>query len=282
MGGPPPVRPPQENLLVVARDRRVLVVVPAFNEQDTVADVIRDVNAAVPYADVVVVDDASTDATRARALAAGATVLSLPFNLGVGGAMRAGFRYALRGGYDRVVQIDGDRQHDATCIERLLDALEGCDVVVGTRFGGEREYAVSAARGLAMRLLSRTLSRWAGTPLTDTTSGFRGCNARALVLFARHYPAEYLGDTVESLVMAIRCGLTVREVPVTMHERGGGRPSQRPWTAAVYLLRAIVALLLARVRRWDVPPDPDPAAEPERGAPGLPMTAERPYARAAR
>lgn len=230
---------------------RVLVVIPAFNEQTTLAGVVAEVRAALPSADVLVVDDCSTDRTRAVALAAAVQVLTLPINLGVGGAMRAGFRYALRYGYDAVLQVDGDGQHDPQDAPRLIAALADADLVIGARFAGTGDYDVRGPRRWAMRLLAGTLSRVTGTRLTDATSGFRVCNARTLELFARHYPAEYLGDTVETLVIVARAGLTVAQVPVTMRDRAGGQPSQSPVRAAVYLLRVCLALVLGRIRRYD-------------------------------
>ena len=230
---------------------RVLVVVPAWNEQEALPGTIADIRACAPHVDVLVVDDGSTDATAEVARAAGAEVCSLPFNLGVGGAMRTGYRYGLRHGYDVVAQLDADGQHDARYLDTLVAGLDEADLVIGARFAGEGEkYAVSFARGLAMRLLAVTLSRMARTRLTDATSGYRVANRRAVRLFAAHYPAEYLGDTVESTVIAIRSGCTVRQVPVEMRQRQGGTPSQSPVRAAIYLFRAVVALSLALVRRW--------------------------------
>lgn len=238
---------------------RTLVVVPAWNEQEALPATIRDIRAQAPGVDVLVVDDGSTDATAEVARAAGAAVAQLPYNLGVGGAMRTGYRWGLRHGYDVVVQLDADGQHDARYLARLVDSLGhgqpggGADLVIGARFAGEGEkYDVSFIRGLAMKLLAGTLSRMARTRLTDVTSGYRVANRRAVRLFAAHYPAEYLGDTVESTVIAIRSGCTVAQVPVEMRQRQGGTPSQSPVKAAIYLFRAVVALALALVRRWDV------------------------------
>ena len=220
----------------------VLVVVPAWNEEGAIAATIADIRATAD-ADVLVVDDGSTDRTAIVAAAAGAQVCSLPYNLGVGGAMRTGYRYAVRSGYDVVVQIDADGQHDPRYLPQLLAALrtggrDGADLVVGARFAGEGSpYQASLPRRMAMRLLATVLSRLARTKLTDVTSGYRVANRRAAELFAGHYPAEYLGDTVESMVIALRAGCTVTQVPVEMRARQAGtraRPrSRRPssWAA---------------------------------------------------
>jgi glycosyltransferase involved in cell wall biosynthesis len=229
---------------------RVLAVVPAFNEEESVGRTIEELTSVNPDVDVLVVDDGSGDHTARVARRAGAIVCQLPYNLGVGGAMRAGYRYALRHSYDIAVQVDADGQHDPTYLKALIDELDTADIVVGARFAGEGDYRARGPRRWAMRLLAYTLTRLAHHPLTDVTSGFRAANRRAIGIFADHYPAEYLGDTVESLVIAIRSGCTVRQVPVSMRIRAGGRASQTPGRAAIYLLRAVVALGLALVRRW--------------------------------
>ena len=226
----------------------LMVVLPALNEQDSVARVVREVLAAQPTATVLVVDDGSTDATAARASSAGALVMRLPFNLGVGGAMRAAYRYARECGYSFVVQVDADGQHDPSEIDALL-AVSGADVVIGSRFAGKGDYAVRGPRRWAMRLLSVALSGIVGTSVSDPTSGFRLVNRRALSLFAEHYPEEYLGDTVEALVLAHRAGLTIKQVPVAMRVRETGTASTNPVRSAVYLVRVVVAVGLALIRR---------------------------------
>ncbi|MDT7551714.1 MAG: hypothetical protein QOI16_250 [Pseudonocardiales bacterium] len=226
----------------------LLVVLPALNEQDSVARVVHEIRAAQPDAAVLVVDDGSTDATASRAAAAGALVMRLPFNLGVGGAMRAGYRYAHERGFAAVVQVDADGQHDAAEIAHLL-AIADADVVIGSRFAGRGDYAVRGPRRWAMRLLSAGLTSIVGTSVTDPTSGFRLVHRQAIALFAEHYPEEYLGDTVEALVVAHRSGLRIKQVPVAMRARESGRASTNPVRSAVYLLRVVVAVGLAMVRR---------------------------------
>ena len=229
---------------------RVLVVVPALNEARSVGGVVARVYAALDGVDVLVVDDGSTDRTASMARAAGALVVSLHYNLGVGGAMRTGFRYAERCGYDAVVQIDADGQHDPAFLPDVLAGLQDAEVVIGARFAGLGDYAVSGPRSWAMGSLSRVVGRVVGARLTDVTSGFRAADRRAVRVFARHYPAEYLGDTVESLVIAHRSGLRITQVPVAMRVREHGVPSQRVVGSVLYLGRASVALGLALVRRW--------------------------------
>ncbi|WP_438855331.1 glycosyltransferase family 2 protein [Agromyces sp. M3QZ16-3] len=234
---------------MLPRPLGTLIVLPAFNEEASVGAVLAEIRRVLPGTPCLVVDDGSTDATAERAAAGGATVLRLPFNLGVGGAMRAGFRYALAEGFHTVVQLDADGQHDPAEVPELLAALDdGTDIAIGARFAGKGAYEARGPRRWAMLVLSGVISRISRTKLTDTTSGFKANGPRAIALFAEHFPAEYLGDTVEALVIAARAGLRIRQVPVAMRPRQGGAPSHRPLKAAVYLIRAFVALGFALVR----------------------------------
>lgn len=228
---------------------RLLVVLPAWNEEHAVGNVVREVRAAQPAAVILVVDDGSTDRTAEHAHEAGARVLQLPFNLGVGGAMRAAFRLADREGFDALVQVDADGQHNPADIDRIRAKLDEADLVIGARFAGVGDYRVRGPRWWAMRLMSSVLSWVAKTKLTDTTSGFKMANRRAIRLFASTYPEEYLGDTIESLVVAARAGLRIAQVPVAMRARQAGEASTSPLRSAVYLSRAMLALGLALVRR---------------------------------
>lgn len=229
--------------------KRVLVVLPAWNEASCIADVVREVRGELPGVGVLVVDDGSTDETCAAALNAGATVAQLPYNLGVGGAMRAGYRYGFEHDYDIVVQVDADGQHDPRYVPKLVDALDEADFVIGARFAGEGDYTVRGPRRWAMTMLSMVLSRLGRTRLTDTTSGFRAANRRTIELLAHWYPVEYLGDTIEVLVRLLRNGYQVRQVPVTMRHRIAGTPSHSSIKSTLYLGRAFFVLLLSMVRR---------------------------------
>ena len=158
--------------------------------------------------------------------------------------MRTAFLHAARNRYDAMVQVDADGQHEPAELDGLLAGLDEADIVVGTRFHPNSTYHVRGPRRWAMRMLSFALSRMAGSPISDSTSGFRSAGPRAIALFAVDYPAEYLGDTVGSLTIAIRHGLVVREAPVTMYFREYGRPSKNAIWSTLYLGRSMLALLV--------------------------------------
>lgn len=227
----------------------VLVIVPAWNEERNVGNTVHEILATGRDYHVAVIDDGSVDGTSRVARDAGAIVLTLPFNLGVGGAMRTGFTYAQRKGYRRAIQVDADGQHNPSDIERVLEGLEHADISIGARFSDVGNYKVRGPRRWAMVVLAGIVSRVAHTRLTDVTSGFRAANARAIDQYVRYYPAEYLGDTLDSLVVACHAGLTVAQVPVAMRPRVHGSPSQGPIGSTVYLGRSVLALGLALLRR---------------------------------
>lgn len=236
----------------------VLVIVPAFNEEESVAEVVEGLRAA-GYP-VLVIDDGSTDGTRKAAIRAGATVVSLAENSGVGAALQAGFRWAVAHGYHRAVQCDADGQHLVHEVATLVKASPSktySSLVIGSRFttrGARRDLPLP--RRLAMGSLSALASRQAGLPLTDASSGFRLIQGDLLELFSRAYPAEYLGDTVEAIAIASRSGALVREVAVTMAERRHGTSSASSLAAIWYVLRVGIAIGLGADsrRRYLGPP----------------------------
>lgn len=228
-------------------DRRrrstTLIIIPAKDEQEALPSVLANLAATVPDLDVVVIDDGSTDATAAVARAGGAAVLSLPFNLGIGGALRTGFRYAVREGYERGVQFDADGQHDSTQIAALLAALDdGADMVIGNRFGGQSHtYELGRVRAGAMGLMRFVVRQFSGQRFTDTSSGFRGFSRDVLELFAREYPAEYM-ESVEALLLASAEGFRVDEVPIQMHNRELGQASNQRLKLIYHYLRLLLVI----------------------------------------
>jgi glycosyltransferase involved in cell wall biosynthesis len=258
-------------------EQRLLVAIPALNEAAVVDSVVREVLRVVPSGSaVVVVDDGSTDGTASVASRAGAMVVSMPYNVGVGGAMRAAFLFAVRNGYSLVAQVDADGQHDASQLPALLARLGEHDVVIGARFAGVGSYDVRGPRRWAMSVLAAALSRITGTRLTDVTSGFRVAGPRAVRLFAFEYPSEYLGDTVESLVIAHRAGLSVSQIGVEMRPRQAGVPSQGRLRSTIYLARAVLMLVLALVRDRPETPPTDHEAGAQGGPPRLSNAVQQP------
>lgn len=221
---------------------RSIAIIPAYNEAGALPGVLAELRSVVPGMDVVVVSDGSCDATASVARAAGVHVVELPFNLGIGGALQTGFRFASRAGYGRAVQFDADGQHDATQIGRLLDALDGgADLVIGNRFA-EDTYHVGLTRSRAMGLLRTGVRVLSGRRFADTSSGFRGFSAPMLAFFAETYPSEYM-DSVEALLLAIRGGFAVVEVPAAMRVRQAGEASNRNLLLAYHFVRLGVVML---------------------------------------
>lgn len=234
-------------------NRDVLVVVPAFNEAATIARVVASARAA--GFEVLVVNDGSTDDTSALARSAGAVVINLPFNMGVGAALRCGFKYATRHGYSTVVQCDGDGQHPVEHITALIEAAteSGAHMVIGSRFadGAGSSMVLHPIRRLAMWTLSTSASRATGTKITDASSGFRVIRGELLRQLALNLPTYYLGDTYEAVIAAGRAGYVVREIPAPLSERTHGRSSAGTLRATKLTARAFVTAALHIHRRLD-------------------------------
>jgi hypothetical protein len=230
-----------------------IAIVPALNEEATVGRVIGEIQEFDPGFDIVVVDDGSTDRTAGIAADRGAHVVRLPFNLGIGGAMQTGFRFAFEHGYDVAVQIDGDGQHDPSQLHAILaPVLAGeTDLCVGSRFTGQGEYRSSFARRIGIKIFARVVSAVVGQKVTDTTSGFRAVNRRGIALFASDYPHDY--PEVESTVMLVKHKLRLREVPVEMRERGGGSSSITAVRSVYYMTKVLLAIFVGLFRRYAVP-----------------------------
>jgi glycosyltransferase involved in cell wall biosynthesis len=226
-----------------------LAVVPAYNEGATVGRVVRAIHDKAPGFDVVVIDDGSTDATADAAAAAGAKVIRHPFNLGIGGAVQSGFTYALENGYERLVQVDGDGQHDPgeiAKLESVMDSDRSVDMVCGSRFLAKLQYAAPISRRTGIHIFAFLLSRIVGQRVTDPTSGFRLYNRRGIALFARDYPHDY--PEVEAVLMVHFHRLSMREVPVRMFQRGGGVSSISSGKSVYYMIKVLLAIFVGLVR----------------------------------
>jgi glycosyltransferase involved in cell wall biosynthesis len=222
---------------------------------------VRALGVHAPDWDVIVVDDGSTDDTAELATGAGAHVVRHPFNLGIGGAVQSGFRFALEHDYDLMVQVDGDGQHDARQIGSLIDVCASdsrLDMVCGSRFlSADHHYPAPISRRTGIHLFAFLLSRIVGQPISDPTSGFRLYTRRAIALFARDYPHDY--PEVEAVLMLHHHRLTMREVPVRMYERGGGISSIRSGKSVYYMIKVLLAIGVGLARRRPIPNPGDAA-----------------------
>jgi hypothetical protein len=236
----------------VAALRRIAIV-PALNEETSIAGVIAEIRAADPGFEVIVVDDGSTDRTAQVASAAGAHVVRHPYNLGIGGAVQTGLQYARDHGFDVAVQVDGDAQHDPSEIDKLLEPIiEGrADLVVGSRFLDERYYHPPMARLIGIKLFAALVSLIVRQRVTDTTSGFRAVNRRGIVLFAADYPHDY--PEVEATVLVSKHRLRLTEVPVRMRIRTTGASSITFRMSVYYMIKVTLALFVGLFRRYSTP-----------------------------
>ncbi len=250
------VEPARASLAGRLQALRRLAIIPARNEEGSVGAVVDELRAFDPGLQVVVIDDGSTDRTAAVAEAAGAVVVRHPFNLGIGGAVQTGFRYALEHGFDIAVRLDGDGQHDPAELPALLEPLlaDEADIVVGSRFKvGNSTYKVPLLRRLGIRLFARIVSLLVRQRVTDTTSGFQAVNRLAIRLFAADYPHDY--PEVEATVMVVRHRLRLKEVPTRMRERAAGRSSITALRSLYYVVKVLLALFVGLFRRRVVPVD---------------------------
>jgi glycosyltransferase involved in cell wall biosynthesis len=235
------------------RRLRSIAIVPAYNEAESLGSVLEEIRTADPELEVVVVNDGSTDATASVAAAAGVAVVTLPFNVGIGGAVQTGYQYALEQGFELAIQVDGDGQHDPHEIGQIIGPiLEGrADLVVGTRFVKGGGYRGTRLRRVGIRHFATVVSLMVRQRVSDTTSGFRAVSRKALRLFAAEYPHDY--PEVESIVLLSRHGLRMLEVPVQMRVRETGNSSITALRAAYYMIKVLLALFIGLFRRYPTP-----------------------------
>lgn len=226
-----------------------LIVVPAFNEGKNLGRLIPEIRSVAPAMDIVIVNDHSSDGTSKVAKELGAHVIDLPCNLGYGGAVQTGFKYALKNNYDFCIQIDGDGQHDPKCVEDLIDELHsnGTDVVVGSRFLGEATYKIPLLRKIGMNLFSKVIKLLTGMEITDPTSGYQALNSRVIRFFANdNYPIDY--PDADTLIVLNYSGFRVKEIPVTMRQRTYGESMHNNLKAIYYLFKMFLTLFIIVLR----------------------------------
>jgi glycosyltransferase involved in cell wall biosynthesis len=228
---------------------KLLIVMPAYDEETVIKSTIENIKClefSINVAPaILVVDDGSNDATADIARSCGVSVISHPFNCGVGIALRSGFMWGSLNKFDAVIQIDADGQHPAEEIETLLNTLRksDADIVIGSRFL-EGHWNTTKLRRATMASLAKLVSWGTDSKITDATSGFRVSGPRAIDLFAKSYPGEYLGDTVESIVLAHKNGLRIVEVPAGLKERQGGQASHLSIRSSLHVMRVFVMVFL--------------------------------------
>lgn len=226
---------------------KILVIIPAYNEEETILNVINKLKKDCPRADYVVINDCSTDSTLSKLEEAGASYLNLPLNLGIGGGVQAGYKYALKKGYDIAIQIDGDGQHDTAYLNDVIAPIEAgeADIVIGSRFITKEGFQSSGMRRLGIKFLSLLIRICCGTKVQDVTSGFRAVNREGIGVYAKEYPIDY--PEPEAIVKASVMGLRIKEMPVIMKEREAGESSISPFKSVYYMIKVSVAILICRI-----------------------------------
>lgn len=231
------------------RNKKILIIVPAYNEEDSIKNTCERLKKYPEY-DFVVIDDGSTDRTKIICKDENYNYISLPMNLGIGGAVQTGYKYAYKFNYDVAVQFDGDGQHDETYISNLIDQIidNDADFVIGSRFiGNESGFKSTIARQIGISIISFVIKILTKVKILDTTSGFRAANQKVIELFANNYPVDY--PEPESTVTLLVKDLKVKEIPVNMFDRAAGRSSIRSWKTVHYMVVIILSMIMAKVRK---------------------------------
>lgn len=230
--------------------KKILAIVPAYNEEKNITIVVDEIKSSIPNCDVLVINDCSKDTTSAAAKKTGkANVVDLPCNLGIGGAVQTGFIYAYRNDYDYAVQIDGDGQHIPSEVNRLVEKIEetGCDMVIGSRFLDTESFRTTAARRAGIKLFTFLYRILLGIKITDGTSGFRIYNKKAIKFLSRYYPDDY--PEPEAIVILVRNKFKVCEVGVKMRERINGKSSITPIKSLYYMVKVVMSIFFSHIRK---------------------------------
>ena len=227
-----------------------LIIIPAFNEEANIEKTITAIKNNAPNFDYIIINDCSTDKTKEICESFGYNIINLPINLGIGGAVQTGYKYAFLYGYDMAVQVDGDGQHDPEFLNVMADYIEKnhVDMVIGSRFIEKRGFQSSTARRMGIKFFSWLIKSLTGTIITDPTSGLRMAGRNVIALFAKDYPKDY--PEPESVVAVLRKGMTVKEIPVVMHKREGGVSSISPKKSVYYMIKVTLAILIERIRKY--------------------------------
>lgn len=223
-----------------------LVIIPAYNEEHSIGAVIKDIHRYAPDMDIVVVNDGSSDRTAEVALQHQAIVLNMPFNVGIGGGMQTGYRYAMEHNYDIAVQMDADGQHCASELQRLCEQMDTYDLVIGSRYVEATSYQSTVMRRMGMIFFSFLLRFITHQRFTDTTSGFRAANRHVIALYAMYYPMDY--PEVESIVYLKRRGCRITEVKTEMRSRQAGKSSITPLRSAYYMIKVTLSVIMCATR----------------------------------
>ncbi len=226
---------------------KVLLIIPAYNEEESLRSLIEEIKAVCPEVDYLVVNDCSSDDTERLLEELGANYITLPCNMGIGGAVQSGYRYAAQNGYDIAIQIDGDGQHDVRFVKDMVKLIEDkqADVVIGSRFIDKEGFQSSQARRIGIRILSMLIRLMCGAKVKDVTSGFRAVNRRFIELFAENYPDDY--PEPEVIVTAKLYGAVIKELPVVMRERTTGKSSINLKRSIYYMIKVSLAIIICRI-----------------------------------
>lgn len=226
---------------------KILVIIPAYNEQDNIVSVVNNLNKSSPFVDYLIINDCSTDETEKVCKENGYNYINLPVNLGIGGGVQTGYKYAYENGYDIVIQHDGDGQHDPTYIEEVIKPIEEgvADIVIGSRFITKEGFQSSFIRRLGIKFLSSLIKICSKVEIYDVTSGYRAVNRKFIKIYAHSYAEDY--PEPEAIVAGAMYGARIKEVPVIMHERNSGHSSIKSWKPIYYMIKVSIAILLYRI-----------------------------------